>query len=310
MKVIGGWRGLEPDDRGASIALGAFDGVHRGHQAVIAAAAEQARALSAPLGVVSFDPHPWRWFRRDAPPFLLATPAQRDRRLEALGVGTLYLMPFEDDLASMAAEGFAEEVLAKGLGVRHVAIGSDTTFGKGRTGDGDLLKVLGQRLGFGVTVLDPLCDPGGRKLSSTDVRRSLEAGDPRAASEILGRPFAIEGVVARGQQLGRTLGFPTANVELDGYVRPKLGIYATRTRMPDGRIIRGVASLGTNPTVGEVAARLEVFLFDFDEDIYGQTIETELIDFLRPELKFPDLEALVKQMQLDAATARRLLSQA
>ncbi len=207
----------------------------------------------------------------------------------------------------MAADAFAESVLAEGLGVRHVAIGSDTTFGKGRSGDGEQLKALGGQLGFGVTVLEPVTDAEGRKLSSTDVRKAIEAGEPKAAAEILGRPFAIEGLVVEGRKLGRTLGFPTANVALNGYVRPKLGIYATRTRLPDGRFLPGVASVGKNPTVGEVEARLEVFLFDFDEDIYGQVIETELIDFLRPELKFPDLETLITQMNLDADKARSLL---
>ena len=307
MHIIKGWRGLDPDDRGASVALGAFDGVHRGHQKVIGAARDIARATSSMLGVISFEPHPWRWFRSEAPPFLLTTPAQQARRLEALGVERLYLLPFEEDLAAMPAEAFAEAVLAEGLGVQHVAIGSDTTFGKGRTGDGALLKVLGDQLGFGVSVLDPLTDDAGRKLSSTDVRRALEAGDPRTASEILGRPFAIEGTVVTGRKLGRTLGFPTANVALNDYVRPRLGIYATRTRLPDGRLLPGVASVGCNPTVGEVEPRLEVFLFDFDEDIYGQTIETELIDFLRPELKFDSIEALVTQMNADADAARGLL---
>ena len=171
------------------------------------------------------------------------------------------------------------------------------------------MKTLGDTLGFGVTVVPALADSSGDKLSSTHARQALQQGDPKAAAAILGRPFAIEGEVVMGRQLGRTLGFPTANIALEDYVQPKLGIYATRTRLPDGRVLPGVASVGSNPTTGLVEPRLEVFLFDFDEDIYGQTIETELIDFLRPELKFDSLHALVVQMNADSAKARELLTQ-
>lgn len=308
MKTIRGWRDLAAEDRGACLAFGAFDGVHRGHQRVIAAAADAARRLHAPLGAVAFEPHPWRWFHPEDPPFLLATPAQQARWFEALGVQRLYILPFDDHLADLTAEGFAEEVLAQGLGIGHIVVGFDATFGRGRTGDAHLLKALGETLGFEVTVVPALSDHHGYKLSSTTARRALQLGDPKAAAEILGRPFAIEGVVVVGRKLGRSLGFPTANVALDGYVQPKLGIYATRTHLPDGRMLDGVSSIGANPTTGLVEPRLEVFLFDFDEDIYGQTIETELIDFLRPELKFDSLEALIVQMNADAAKARHLLS--
>jgi riboflavin kinase/FMN adenylyltransferase len=308
MKTIRGWRNLAPEDKGACLAFGAFDGVHKGHQRVIAAAAEAARRLHAPLAAVAFDPHPWRWFHPDDPPFLLTNARQQARRFEALGVDRLYVLPFDDHLADLTAEAFAKEALAEGLGVRHVVVGFDATFGRGRTGDGDLLKRLGKELGFGVTVVSPLADRSGYKVSSTAARRALQAGDPRTASDILGWPFAVEGVVIAGRKLGKGMGFPTANVSLDDYVRPRLGIYATRTHLADGRVLEGVSSIGENPTVGKVEARLEVFLFDFDEDLYGQAIETELIDFLRPEHKFNSIEDLVVQMKADAEKARQILS--
>ena len=307
MRTIRGWRGLKAEDQGACVAFGSFDGVHLGHQRVIRLAEAAARDLGAPLGVVSFEPHPWRWFHPDDPPFLLTTPDQQAERFQALGVERSYVLPFDDHLAGLSAEEFAREALAEGLGVRHVVVGFDASFGRGRTGDGDLLATLGEQLGFGVTIAQALADEMGDKLSSTAARRALQQGDPAIAAAILGRPFAIEGEVQQGRRLGRTWGFPTANVALGEYVRPRLGIYATRTRLPNGRILDGVSSIGENPTVGAVEALLEVFLFDFDEDIYGQVIETELIAFLRPEERFETVEAMVAQIHADVAAARTLL---
>ncbi len=307
MRTIRGWRGLKPEDRGACVAFGAFDGVHRGHERVIAQAASMARRLHAPLGVISFEPHPWRWFHKDDPPFLLTSPEQQARRFEDLGVERHYVLPFDDHLADLSAEGFAGEVLHEGLGLRHIVVGFDASFGRGRTGDGDMLKRLGEELGFGATVVAPVSDHSGYKLSSTAARRALQAGQPEVAADILGRPFAIEGVVQVGRKLGRAMGFPTANVALGEYVRPRLGIYATRTRLHDGRTLDGVASIGTNPTTGIVEPRLEVWMFDFDEDLYGRTIETELHHYLRPELKFATVDELIAQMKADAQEARRLL---
>lgn len=308
MRTVRGWRDLSAEDKGACVAFGAFDGVHRGHQKVIGLAAENARRLHAPLGAVSFEPHPWRWFHPEDPPFLLGTTAQQSRWFAELGVERHYVLPFDSHLAGLTAEAFAQEALAEGLGIRHIVVGFDATFGRGRTGDGDLLTRLGHELGFGVTVVHAVADSHGLKLSSTAARRALQAGDPKTAAEILGRPFAIEGVVEEGRKLGRQLGYPTANISLGDYVRPRLGIYATRSRLPDGRVLGGVASLGTNPTVGPVEPRLEVWLFDFDEDIYGQVLETELIAYLRPERKFVNVEAMTAQVKADAEEARRLLS--
>jgi riboflavin kinase / FMN adenylyltransferase len=307
LRVIKGWKDLPDGDRGAAVAMGSFDGVHRGHQQVIALAAKAAGELGAPLGVITFDPHQRAYFRPNEPSFRLMKPDQQARTLEALGVDVLYVLPF-DNLADMSDREFAAKVLRDGLGAAHVAVGFDITFGKGRTGSPDAMKAYGAELGFGVSVARPVADEDGVKFSSTGVREALREGRPEAAARILGRPFAIEGAVQRGRQLGRKLGFPTANVALEDYVVPRFGVYATRTRLPDGRDIPGVANIGVNPTIeGVRIPLLEVWLFDFDEDIYDQVIETDLIAFLRPELKFDGLETMTAQVMKDARTARDLL---
>ncbi len=308
IEVIRGWRDLTPAKQGAAVAIGAFDGVHRGHQAVIAAARDAARALDAPLAVVSFDPHPRRWFQPDAAPFRLMTPEQMARALEPLGVDRLYLLPFDADMAAMSDEDFARDVLASGLGVRHAAVGFDFTFGKGRTGSPEALRRYGADLGFTVSTVDRLDDPNGLKLSSSAVREALQAGDMDRAAAILGRPFAIAGEVVHGDKRGRTIGIPTANVPLADYMRPAYGIYATRSRLPDGRIIDGVANLGIRPMFETEQPMLEVWLFDFDADLYGQTIETDLIARLRGEMKFDGLDALKDQINADAVAARAVLA--
>ena len=308
LRVVEGWRGLAPELKGSALALGAFDGVHRGHQQVIALAARAAGALGAPLGVVTFEPHPRRWFRPGEPDFRLTTLDQQAQVLDALGVDRLHRIPFDAELAAMSDETFARQVLSEGLGARHVAAGFDITFGAGRTGGPDLLRRYGQRYGFGVSIAPAMEDAGGVKLSSTAVREALRDGDPERAALILGRPFAIEGVVVHGDKLGRTMGFPTANIPLADYVRVRHGIYATRTRLIDGREVAGVAYVGRRPTVNlGTEERLEVHLFDFDEDIYGQTLETDLVHFLRPDETFDGLEAMTAQMERDKADARARL---
>lgn len=308
LKIVHAWKDLSPDERGAAVALGNFDGVHRGHQQVIAEAAKAALALKAPLGVVTFDPHPRRLFRPTEPAFRLMTIEQQARVLASMGVDILYLLPFDFQMASFSDREFVEQVLVDGLGVRHLAAGFDISFGKGRTGSADDMKTYGASHGFGVSIAEPVAGKAGDKFSSTSVRDALREGHPETAARILGRPFAIEGVVRRGQQLGRKLGFPTANVEIIDYVVPKLGVYATRTRLPDGREVPGVANLGNNPTTGEVETRLETWLFDFDEDLYGQVIETQLIAFLRPELKFGSIELMVEQIRRDETAAREIVA--
>ena len=308
LKTINAWKDLPAEDRGASIALGNFDGVHRGHQQVIAQAAKAALAQRTPLGVITFDPHPRRLFRPTEPAFKLMTHAQQARALSGLGVDLLYLLPFDFEMASFGDREFVEKVLVEGLAVKHVAVGFDISFGRGRTGSPELMKAYGQEYGFTVSVAEPVASSEGEKFSSTGVRDALRDGHPEQAAHILGRPFAIEGVVRRGQQLGRQLGFPTANVEVEDYVVPKLGVYATRTRLPDGREVPGVANLGNNPTTGIVETRLETWLFDFDEDLYGQIIETDLIAFLRPELKFDSLELMIQQIRRDEQAARAIVA--
>jgi riboflavin kinase/FMN adenylyltransferase len=308
IRVIRGWKGLSDGDRGAAVAMGSFDGVHKGHQQVIELAARAANALGCPLGVITFDPHPRVYFRPDEPAFRLMKTDQQARALEKLDVDMLYVLPLDAELANMTDREFATQVLHEGLGARHVAVGFDNSFGKDRTGSPDTMRQYGDELGFGVSVADPVGDGGVEKFSSTAVRAALREGKPEVAAEILGRPFAIEGPVQRGRQLGRKLGYPTANVDLGDYVAPRFGVYAVKTRLSDGREFAGVANLGVNPTVqGITRPLLEVWLFDFDEDIYDRIIETDLIAFLRPEEKFDGVEAMSVQVMKDAAEARALL---
>jgi len=309
IQVVRGWRDLPPEQRGGAVAIGAFDGVHRGHQAVIADARETAARLGVPLAVVSFDPHPRRWFQPDAAPFRLMTPDQMARALEPLGVDRLYLLPFDGEMAAMSDAQFAREVLGDGLGIKHAAVGFDFTFGKGRTGSPEALRRYGETAGFTVSVAERLDDADGLKLSSSAVREALKAGDMARAAAILGRPFAIAGEVIHGDKRGRTIGIPTANIAMADYMRPAYGVYATRTRLPDGRVVDGVANLGVRPMYPTDDPLLEVWLFDFSGDLYGLPVETELVAFLRGEMKFDGLEALKVQIQQDAEAARAALRQ-
>jgi len=308
IQVIRDWRALPEDLKGAAVAVGAFDGVHRGHQAVIASAREASDRLGVPLGVVSFHPHPRRLFQPDAAPFGIQTPEQMARALEALGVDRLYLLPFDRDMAGLTDEAFARQVLSEGLGIKHAAVGFDFTFGKGRSGSPDLLTQYGQTLGFSVSVTERKDDADGLKLSSSAIREALKAGDMDRANAILGRPFAIEGEVIHGEKRGRTIGIPTANIAMPAYMRPAYGVYATRTRLPDGRVFGGVANLGIRPMYEIEEPLLEVWLFDFNESLYGLTLETELVAFLRPEMKFDGLETLKVQIEEDTRQAREVLA--
>jgi len=307
MKIVHGWKGLAAAERGAAVAHGNFDGVHLGHRRVIADAAAAARTTSSPLGVISFEPHARMHFNPESPPFRLMNAHQLARTLQTLGVDLLYLLPFGVEMANFTDHDFVSDVLVKGMGIRHVAVGFDVTFGKGRTGDPDAMRRYGGEFGFSVSVAEALENDGG-KISSTTARQALREGHPETARANKRRPFAIEGLVQKGRQLGRQLGFPTANVPLGDYVAPRFGVYATRTRLKDGRQFEGVANIGVNPTTGEVEARLEVWLFEFDEDIYGETIETDLIGFIRPEEKFASIEIMVEQIYQDERDAREILA--
>ncbi len=310
IEIVHGWRDLAPDQRGAAAAIGALDGVHRGHQAVIGAALEAAGRLSAPLAVVTFEPHPRRWFQPQAAPFRLMTVGQMARALEAQGVERLHLLPFDAEMAAMSDEAFARDVLAEGLGLSHAAVGFDFTYGKGRTGSPEALTRMGRELGFSVSVTERVDDRSGLKLSSSAVREALAASDMARATRILGRPFAIEGEVVHGDKRGRTIGVPTANVRLGDYMRPAYGVFATRTRLADGRMIDGVANLGVRPMFETPEPLLEVWLFDFSGDLYGQIVETQLIARLRGEMSFDGLDALKVQIDADAQAARAALAEA
>lgn len=304
LTLVRNWRGLPDSQRGAAVALGNFDGVHIGHQRVIAAAREAAARIGAPLGVISFEPHPRLFFQPDAEPFRVMSLNQQARALEALGVEVFYALPFDAEMAGMSDADFAEQVLAQGLGARWVAVGFDVTYGKGRTGGPVELKAAGDRLGFGVSVVERVDDAQGMKLSSTAVRDALHDGKPGFAAAILGQGFAIEGEVIHGDKRGRTIGVPTANVRLGDYVRPKYGVYSITARLPDGRTFDGVANLGIRPMFEVPEPLLEAWLFNFDEDLYGQVIEVELTGFIREEMSFDSLEALKAQIDDDAAKAR------
>jgi len=294
------------DARGASIALGNFDGVHLGHQAVIGAAAQAGEARGLALGAAVFTPHPRRVLQPDAPAFQLQTPNQRARSLEALGVEAQYVIGFDGALQQLNARQFVEQVVVAHIGARHVSVGADFRFGRARAGNVEALAALGEEFGFGVTAVAPL--GRGEKYSSSAIRAAIALGDLSKANAELGRPWAIEGKVERGFQRGRGFGFATANVGLGDYVRPRLGIYAVRVGL--GEVQHGgVASIGVNPTVGALPAPiLEAHIFDFDADIYGQNIEVELIGFLRAEAKFETAELMVRQIAEDVAAARELLS--
>jgi riboflavin kinase/FMN adenylyltransferase len=307
MRVIENWRDLAADAKGAAVALGAFDGVHLGHRAVIASAAAAARRLGVPLGVVTFDPHPRSFFNPGGEPYRLTSTAQQARAIADLGVDRLYRLPFDAALAALSDEAFARMVLTEGLGVRHVSAGADITFGHGRSGDAAGLRAYGERFGFEAAIVPLLEDALGLKCSSSAIRNDLVKGRPERAAVLLGRPFAIEGVVVHGDHLGRTIGFPTANMTLGDYVRPVPGIYAARTRLSDGRQVASIAYIGRRPTVDGVDERLEVNLFDFDEDLYGQTLETDLVAFIRGDEKFHDLDTMKAQMARDCAAARAIL---
>jgi len=291
------------DARGAAIALGNFDGVHRGHQAVIASA----HVRGAHLGVALFCPHPRRFFQPGAPPFRLQTDAQRARTLAALGVKDLFEIAFDADLAKRSDEEFAQELLQDRLGVAHVSVGADYRFGRGRMGDAARLRELGPAYGFSVDAVEAVKGEDER-YSSTSARSAIAQGDMDKATAILSRPWAIEGLVQRGFQRGRGFGFATANVPLGEYTRPRLGIYAVRVNI-DGDSLPGVASIGVNPTVGALPEPLlEAHVFDFDTDLYGKAIEVEMIAFLRDEAHFSNVEALKVQMAGDAAKARAILA--
>ena len=293
--------------RGGIVALGNFDGFHKGHQAVVGRAVARARAEGRPALVATFDPHPMRYFRPDSPWFRLTTLEQRERLVLAAGADAMLVFVFDADFASVAPADFVAEWLVRRIGAAGAVTGEDFTFGKNRGGDIAQLKLLGQANRLSVDTVAPVLDDG-EPVSSTRIRAALRDGDCAAAARLLTRPFAIEGVVVHGDERGRELGFPTANIALGNYLRPRFGIYAVRGRLPPDGVLDGVASLGVRPMFEPPRELLEAHFFDFSGDLYGQRLEIELIAFLRDERVFDDIEALKAQMALDSAEARQRLA--
>ena len=307
MERLDGGSALPPHLVGGIVALGNFDGFHLGHQAVAGRAIAAARAAGRPASVATFDPHPVRLFRPDAPPFRLTTLDQRERLFGAAGADAMLVFHFDAALAALTAEEFVAQRLVAMAQVGGVVTGEDFTFGKAKGGNVAILADLGRQHGFTVETVGPV-SLDGRTVSSSRIRDMLVAGKPRDAARLLTRPWAIEGVVTHGAKLGRTIGFPTANIELGNYLRPAYGIYAVRGRLPDGRMLDGAANLGIRPSFDPPRELLEPYFFDFAGDLYGQCIEVELIEYLRPEAKFDTLGALTAQMNADCARARELLA--
>lgn len=308
MRIIRDYSFISPEDRGASVAIGNFDGVHRGHQKVIDIARNA--VPDAPLGLLTFEPHPRQYFAPKADPFRLMNAEARAHRLEKLGVDRLYELNFNDSLSKLSARDFAKDVLVDGLGAAHVIAGADFCFGQGRTGSAADLIAFGKEFGFGVTIVDLVADEGD-EVSSSAIRNALTDGKPEDATRMLGHYHRIDGKVIRGDQRGRELGFPTANMSISDLHPPKFGVYVVRVDIltgPHAGTYDGAASMGVRPMFGENLPNLESYLFDFKGDIYGEEISVALVEYLRPEAKFDSLDALIKQMDADCEKARQILA--
>ena len=300
------WREMPAAWQGGVVALGNFDGVHRGHQALLAHARERAAPLAATVVAFTFEPHPRGFFVPDTGPFRLTLPPAKTRLLAEHGMQAVLAQRFDAAFAALPASSFIEDVLLKGLGARHVVCGYDFTFGARRSGNVEMLRSEGKARGFGVSVLDPVTHEG-EIYSSTRIREALRAGWASEAADLLGHEWEIEGTVELGDQRGRTIGFPTANVALGEHLRPRFGVYAVRA-LVDGAWRNGVANLGRRPTFGKLQENFEVHLFDFSGDLYGRTLRTALVDFIRPEMKFAGLDALKAQIAADGAAAKAILT--
>ena len=293
---------------GAVIALGNFDGFHKGHQAVAGEAIDWAHAEGRPSIIATFDPHPVRFFRPDVPPFRLTTLEQRQELYIAAGATAMLVFHFDGELAGTSAEDFINEILIERFGAHGVVTGGDFTFGQGAKGSVELLRTLGGEKGLQSRVVDVVAD-GGEVVSSSRIRDALRDGKPELAAELLTRSFAIRGIVEHGDKRGREIGYPTANLAIDKYLRPKYGIYAVTGRiLATGQELQGAANIGVRPQFEPPKELLEPYFFDFSGDLYGQEIEVAFHHFLRPEAKFDSLDELVAQMEKDCAEARRLLS--
>lgn len=297
-----------PDSlRGAVLALGNFDGFHQGHQAVVGEAIRWARERGRPAIVATFDPHPVRHFKPDADPFRLTTLEQRQELFAAAGADAMLVLHFDSAMAAMPARQWVEEMLVRHMGAVGVVTGEDFTFGRAKGGNPRLLSEVGAGHGLEGRTVGPVTDGGGT-ISSSRIREALLRGDCETAARLLTRPFAIRGRVQHGDKLGRTIGFPTANLDMGTYLRPLYGIYAVTGRMPDGSVVKGAANIGIRPTFDPPKELLEPHFFDFAGDLYGQEIEVAFHHFLRPEAKFDSLDALMAQIDADCVKARELLA--
>lgn len=310
MRIIRDHSFVDPHDKGASVAIGNFDGVHMGHQSVIDLARQATEGLGAPLGVLTFEPHPREFFAPDAPPFRLMSPEARANRLEKLGVERLYELSFNAAMSQLNPEEFAQDVIADGLGLRHVVVGADFCFGQGRKGTVEDLKAFGAKMGFGVTVAELLEGAQG-EVSSTAIRNALSEGRPRDAAKMLGHWHRVDGPVISGEQRGRELGYPTANMSIEALHKPKFGVYAVLVDVLDGPhqgSYLGASSIGVRPMFHGEVPNIETFIFDFAGDLYSSELSVALVDYLRPEETFDSLEAFIAQMDADCARARDILS--
>ncbi|MGA0924031.1 MAG: bifunctional riboflavin kinase/FAD synthetase [Lutimaribacter sp.] len=310
MRIVRDYSFVAPEDRGASAAIGNFDGVHLGHQSVIDMARTQAQAMGAPLGLVTFEPHPRQYFAPDAPAFRLMGREARANRLAKLGVARLYELNFNAALAGLSPRDFAKDVIADGLGLKHVVVGADFCFGKGRSGTAQDLQAFGPEMGFGVSIATLLAGSAG-EVSSTAIRTALAEGRPRDAAAMLGHWHRIEGEIIGGEQRGRQLGYPTANMSIDGLHPPRFGVYAVLIDIlngPHAGQYHGAASIGVRPMFNGEQPNLETFIFDFSGDLYGADASVALIEYLRPEARFDGLPALIAQMDADCAKARSILA--
>ncbi|MDA3857169.1 MAG: bifunctional riboflavin kinase/FAD synthetase [Roseovarius sp.] len=310
MRIIRDFQYVTEADRGASAAIGNFDGVHLGHRSVIEIARKAGATINAPLGILTFEPHPREYFAPDAPPFRLMGPEARAHRLEKLGVDRLYEINFNAALSALTPGEFARNVISDGLGLRHVVVGADFCFGKGRAGNAADLEAFGAEMGFGVTIAR-LLEGNAGQVSSTAIRRALTEGEPRSAANMLGHWHRIEGPVVGGEQRGRGLGYPTANMSIAGLHPPKFGVYAVLVDVLEGPhkgTYHGAASLGVRPMFNGEVANLETFIFDFSGDLYGTDLSVGLVEYLRPEETFDSLEAFIAQMDADCLRARQILA--
>lgn len=293
--------------RGGVIALGNFDGFHAGHQAVVGRAVHHAKDDGRPAIVATFDPHPVRFFKPDVPPFRLTTLDQRLELFAAAGADAMLVLPFDAALAGTSAEDFITELLLGRYGAAGVVTGADFVFGKGRAGDVVTLADHARRLGFFTEMVAPV-DDADETISSSRIREALQAGDCATAARLLTRPFTVRGTVQHGDKNGRLLGFPTANIDMGSYLRPRYGIYAVTGKLPDGRVLKGAANLGIRPSFDPPKELLEPHFFDFAEDLYGQDIDVAFRAFIRPEAKFDSMDALMVQIALDCDAAKALLT--